>query len=111
MYYKSRIFSGKPDSVILLDFECTTNTQNLNKIVRAIFEKIEILIFFLCELPLILALARKRKKKAEDIYKGTPDIIFEQDWSVGLGAILADGQKIIVGLRMYYKPTKFNQNR
>ena len=43
---------------------------------------------------LILGVARKRKKQAEDIYKGTPDIEFEQDWSVGLGAILADGQKI-----------------
>ena len=63
------------------------------------------------------------------MYKGTPDIEFEQDGSVGLGAILAYEQKIkkylsslrdisgksrychIVGLRMCYKPTKFNQNR
>ena len=37
---------------------------------------------------------RKRKEQAEDICKGTPDIEFEQDWSVGLGAILADGQEI-----------------
>ena len=36
----------------------------------------------------------KKKKQAEDICKGTSDIEFEQDWSVGLGAILADGQKI-----------------
>ena len=35
----SRTFPGKADSVILLGFECTINTQNLNKIVRAIFEK------------------------------------------------------------------------
>ena len=55
--------------------------------------KIEILNF-LCELPLILGVARKRKEQAEDIYKGTPDIEFEQDWSVGLGTILADEQKI-----------------
>ena len=48
----------------------------------------------LCELPLILWVARKRKKQAEDMCKRTPDIEFEQDWSVGLGAILADGQKI-----------------
>ena len=33
-------------------------------------------------------------KTAGDIYKGTPDIEFEQGWSDGLGAILADGQKI-----------------
>ena len=43
----SRIFPEKADSVILLGFECTMNTQNLNKIVAAIFEKIEILNFFL----------------------------------------------------------------
>ena len=40
-------FFGKADSVILLGFECTVNTQNLIKIVKAIFEKIEILMFFL----------------------------------------------------------------
>ena len=51
-------------------------------------------MFFLCELPLILGVARKRKKQAEDICKGTPDIEFEQYWSIGLDAILADGQKI-----------------
>ena len=43
----SGIFPGKADSVILLCFECTINLQNLIKIVRAIFEKFEILIFFL----------------------------------------------------------------
>ena len=77
-----------------MGFECTINTQNLKKIVSAIFEKIQILNFFLCELPLILGVARKRKEQAEEIYSGTPDIEFEQDWPVGSGAILADGQKI-----------------
>ena len=33
-------FPGKEVSVILLGFECTINTQNLHKIVGAIFEKI-----------------------------------------------------------------------
>ena len=51
-------------------------------------------IFFLCELPLILGLARKRKKQTESICMGTPDVEFEQDWLVGLCTILADGQKI-----------------
>ena len=37
IFLVSRFFPGKADSVILLDFECTINTQNLNKIVRAIF--------------------------------------------------------------------------
>ena len=87
----SGIFPGKAYSVLLLGFECAINPQNLNKIIRDIFEKIEILIFFLCELPLILGVTRKRKEQAEDIYSGTPDIEFEQDWSVGIGAILADG--------------------
>ena len=50
---------------------------------RAIFDKIEILIFFLSELLLILGIDRKRKERAEDICKETPDIEFEQDWSVG----------------------------
>ena len=42
---------------------------------------------FLCELPLILGITRKRKEQPEDICKGTPDNEFEQDWSVDLGAI------------------------
>ena len=80
-YFSSfRDFSGNADSAVLLGFECTANPQNLNKIFRAIFEKIEILKFFLCELPLILRVARKRKTQAGDICKGTPDIEFEHDW-------------------------------
>ena len=90
------------------------------KIAVAIFEKMKIVIFLLYELSLILRLDRKRKKRADDICKGTPDVEFEQDWSVGLGATLGDGEKInnyfssfrdfsgkirwchIVGFRMYY---------
>ena len=94
IFLVSRILPGKVDGVILLGFECTINTQNLNKIVRAIFEKIEIFNFFLCELSLILGVAPKRKEQAEYICKETSDIEFEHDWSVGLGAIVADGQKI-----------------
>ena len=40
IFLVSRIFPGKADSVTLLGFESTINPQNLNKIVRAIFEKI-----------------------------------------------------------------------
>ena len=94
IFLLSRIFPEKAYSAILLSFECTINTQNLNKIVGAIYEKIEILNFFLCELPLILGVAQKLKQQAKDIYKGTPDIEFEQDGSGGLGAILAGGQKM-----------------
>ena len=50
------------------------------KIVGAIFEKMEILHFFLCELPLILRLDRKRKKQAGDICKGILHIECERDW-------------------------------
>ena len=64
------------------------------KIVGAIFEKMKILNFFLCEVPLILRVDRKRKKRARDICKGTLDIEFELDWSFGLGATLGDGQTI-----------------
>ena len=70
----------------------------------------------------------KKKRETENICKGTPDIEFEQDWSVGLGATLRDRQRIknyfssfedfsgkrrkchIVGLRVYYKLTKFKEN-
>ena len=40
------------------------------KIVGAIFEKIKILIFFLCELPLILRVVRKREKGHEMSERG-----------------------------------------
>ena len=88
----SGIFSGKAECVTFLGFECTVNPQNLVKIVRAIFEKMKmkILNFFLCELPLILRVDRKREKRARGICKGTLDIEFERDWSVGLGAKLGD---------------------
>ena len=64
------------------------------KIVGAIFETMKILIFFLCELSLILRLDRKRKEQAGDICKGILDIECERDWSFNLGATLADGLKI-----------------
>ena len=51
----------------------------------------EIFYFFLCELPLILRVAWKRKKQAGDVCKGTLDVEFEQACSVGLGAMLVDG--------------------
>ena len=50
--------------------------------------------FFLIELPLNLRVDGKRKRETGNICKGTPDIEFEQDGSVGLGAIFANGQKI-----------------
>ena len=64
------------------------------KIVGAIFGKMKILYFFLCELLLILRVGRKRKKWARDICKGTLDIELKLDWSVGLDATIGDGQKI-----------------
>ena len=79
IFLVSWIFPGKADSVILLGFEYTTNPQNLMKI--------EILNFFLCELPLIL-------KVGLEIFVRALDIELEQDWSVGLGSTLGDGKKV-----------------
>ena len=93
IFLVSRIFPGKADSVILLGFECTIYRQNLNKIVRAIFEKIEILNFFLTWTTFNYEDSSKTKRKVGDICTGTPDVVFEQDWPFGLGAMLCDGQK------------------
>ena len=71
----SGIFPGKADNVIMLGFECTINPQNLNKIVRAIFENIEILIFFMWT-TLNFEGSSKTKKQTGDICKGTPYIEF-----------------------------------
>ena len=35
----------------------------------------------------------KTERTGEDICKETPDIEFEQDWSVGSGSTLEDGKK------------------
>ena len=64
-FSSSRDFSGKADSIILLGFEYTINPENVVKIVGAIFEKIKILNFFSCELPLILGVGGKLKKRLE----------------------------------------------
>ena len=87
------IFSEKADSFILLGFECTINPQNLIKIVRAIFEKIEILNFFMWT-TFNLKGRLKTETQATDICKRTLHIEFERDWSVGLGIMLGDWQKI-----------------
>ena len=65
IYLVSGIFSGKVDSVSLLVFECTINTQNLIKIVGPIFEKIEILHFFLILTTLNFRVGGKLKKRLE----------------------------------------------
>ena len=87
----TRIFQGKADSAILLGFECTINPQNFMNIVWAIFEKMKILNFFLCELPLILRVGGKLKKMARDICTRTLYIEFERDRSIGLGSTFDDG--------------------
>ena len=126
----SGIFSGKAESVTLLGFECTVNPQNLINFVEVIFfwENRIFYNFFLCELPLILRVDLT-KIMARNICKRFLYIEFERDWRVGLGPALGDGKKFkiyfssfryfsgksrlchIVGLRIYYKPRKFNQNR
>ena len=37
---------------------------------------------------------KKRDRQTGNICKGTPDIEFEEDWSVGLDATLSERQKI-----------------
>ena len=64
------------------------------KIVAAIFEKMKILVVFLIWTTLNFEGRSKTKKWAKDTCKGTVDIEFERDWSVGLGATLGNGQKI-----------------
>ena len=73
---------------------------------------------------------RKKRKEKGNICKGTSDIEFEQDWSLGLGATLRDRQKInyFSGFKYffrekpivsycwvsyvgYYKTTKVHENR
>ena len=66
----SRIFSGKADSVIFLCLECTINPQNLIKIVGAIFEKIQILNFFLMWTTLNFRGSEKTKKRLEIFTRG-----------------------------------------
>ena len=68
IFLVSGIFPGKADSVVLLGLECTINSQNLINIVGAIFEKIKFFNFFLCELPLILGVGEKLKKKNASRY-------------------------------------------
>ena len=64
---------------MLFGFECPINLQSMITIVGAIFEKKNILHFFLI-LPLILRVDRKREKRAGDICKGALDIAFERNW-------------------------------
>ena len=81
----------KADSVILLCYECTITPQNLIKLVGVIFEKIDILNFFLMWTTLNFNGKTKiKKERGEDICRRTLDIEFERDWSVGLGATLGD---------------------
>ena len=54
--------------------------------------KSKCLIFFSCELPLILGVGGKLKNPARDIYKRTLDIEFERDRSICLGSTIGDGQ-------------------
>ena len=52
-------------------FECVINSQNFNKIIGAIFEKIEMFYVFLCELHLNLT-ASLKKKTEQRYFQGDP---------------------------------------
>ena len=71
-YYSSfRNFSGKSRwcHIVGLRMYCTINPENLFKIVGAIFDKTEILNFFLCELPLILGVGKKLKNDSRYLHE------------------------------------------
>ena len=103
----TRIFPGKADSAILLGFECTLNPQNFMKFVWAISEKIKILNIFLMWTTLNFDGRSKTKRWDGDICKGTLEIEFEQDWSIGLGAI--SGLKSRIGFfYMLFNGVVFN---
>ena len=53
----------KSYSVKLLGLECSSNPQNFMKIVGAIFERMKIFYFLLCELPLILRADKKTGRR------------------------------------------------
>ena len=74
-----RDFSGKSRRSHIVGFECTINPQIVIKIVRAIFQKIEILNFFLMWTTLNFRGRGKTKKTARDIYKRTLHIEFKWD--------------------------------
>ena len=83
------------DSVILLGIECTIYPQNLIKIVWAIFEKFEILNFFLMWTILNFngkSEMKKEKSGMEIFARDSIDIEFERDRSIGLGSTIGDGQ-------------------
>ena len=63
------------------------------KIVRAIFQKMKILIFFLMWITLNFEGRSKTKNRARHTCKGTLDIECELDWSVNFGAMLDDADR------------------
>ena len=72
IFLVSGIFPGKANSVILFGFACTINPQSLIKIVGAVLRKSKFLIFSLCELPLILGVGEKLKKKGSKYLQEDP---------------------------------------
>ena len=54
--------------------------------------KSRFLIFFSCELPLILGAGEKLKKNGSRYSQEDQDIEFERDRSIGLGSMIDDGQ-------------------
>ena len=70
----------------------TSYTETIDHVCKTLCLSLSLYDCFLCELPLILRVCRK--KRDADICKGTLDIECERDWSVGLDATLGDGQKI-----------------
>ena len=93
-FFSFRDFFRKSRQCHIVGFRMYYNPTKFDQIRGSYFWENRNFKFFLMWTTLILGVTRKRKEQAKDIYKGSPDIEFEQDWSVALGAILADGQKI-----------------
>ena len=68
IFLVSGIFPGKADCVILLGFEYTINPENLNR--WSHFWENQNFYFFSCELPLILGVGGKLKKRLEVFTRG-----------------------------------------
>ena len=67
IFLVSGIFSGKVYSAMLVGLRMYYKLAKFNQIVGAIFDKMKILIFSSCELPLILGVGEKTKKRLEII--------------------------------------------
>ena len=86
-------FSGKSRQCHIVVLRMNYKPTKFNEICGSHFLENQFFYIFSRELPLILGIGEKlKKKKTRDIYKRTLDIGFERDRSIGLGSTIGDGQ-------------------